>query len=104
MSLLGALVVSHGSFFFIYAVVVRIFPAAVRVTGIGWAAGVGRLGAVLGPWIAGQLVARGVGMTGSFLVFALPLAAAAICVSSMRSPELGSPSRAAPRAAASARG
>lgn len=101
---LATLGVMQGGFLGLYAVGARIYPAAVRVTGIGWAAGVGRLGAVLGPWIAGQLVARGVGMTGSFLVFALPLATAAICVSSMRSPGLGSPSRAAPRPAASARG
>ena len=101
---LGTVGVMQGGFLGLYAVGARIYPAAVRVTGIGWAAGVGRLGAVLGPWIAGQLVARGVGMTGSFIVFALPLAVAAICVSSMRSPELAAPSRTARRAAANARG
>jgi hypothetical protein len=63
------------------------------VTGIGWAAGVGRLGAVLGPYIAGLLVARGLGMTSTFLVFALPLAIAAIAVAAIRSPGLGAPAR-----------
>jgi benzoate transport len=101
---LGAVGVMQGGFLGLYAVGARIYPAAVRVTGIGWAAGVGRLGAVLGPWVAGQLVARGVGMTGSFLVFALPLAVAAICVASMRSPELAAAARAAPRAPAGVRG
>jgi benzoate transport len=101
---LGTVGVMQGGFLGLYAVGARIYPAVIRVTGIGWAAGVGRLGAVLGPWIAGQLVARGIGMTGSFLVFALPLAVAAICVSAMRSPELAVRSSAAPRAAARARG
>jgi benzoate transport len=101
---LGTLGVMQGGFLGLYAVGARIYPAAIRATGIGWAAGVGRFGAVLGPWIAGQLVALGVGMTGTFLVFALPLAVAAICVSSMRSPELAAPSRTAARAAANARG
>jgi len=101
---LGTLGVMQGGFLGLYAVGARIYPAAIRVTGIGWAAGVGRLGAVLGPWIAGQLVARGVGMSGSFLVFALPLAVAAISVSAMRSPELARSSRASTHAAANARG
>ena len=87
----------------LYAVGARIYPATNRVTGIGWAAGVGRLGAVLGPWIAGLLVAGGMGMSGSFLVFAIPLAVAALCVSSMRSPELAEGSRVRLQPAAKAR-
>jgi benzoate transport len=90
---LGTVGVMQGGFLGLYAVGARIYPATNRVTGIGWAAGVGRLGAVLGPWIAGLLVARGMGMSGSFLVFAIPLAVAALCVSMMRSPELSEGSR-----------
>ena len=90
---LGTVGVMQGGFLGLYAVGARIYPAINRVTGIGWAAGVGRLGAVLGPYIAGLLVARGLGMTSTFLVFALPLAIAAIAVAAMRAPELAAPAR-----------
>jgi AAHS family 4-hydroxybenzoate transporter-like MFS transporter len=85
---LGVAGFMQGGFIGLYAVGARIYPAAIRITGIGWAIGVARLGAVLGPWVAGMLVAGGMGMAGSFLVFAIPLAIAAIAVTSMRSPEL----------------
>jgi len=85
---LGTIGVMQGGFLGLYAVGAKIYPAANRVTGIGWAAGIGRLGAVLGPSIAGYLVAFGLGMTGTFLLFALPLAVAAVAVAAMRSPEL----------------
>jgi MFS family permease len=100
---LGTVGVMQGGFLGLYAVGARIYPATNRVTGIGWAAGVGRLGAVLGPWIAGLLVAGGMGMSGSFLVFAIPLAVAALCVYSMRSPELAEGSRIRLQPAAKAR-
>jgi AAHS family 4-hydroxybenzoate transporter-like MFS transporter len=103
---LGTVGVMQGGFLGLYAVGARIYPATNRVTGIGWAAGVGRLGAVLGPYIAGLLVARGLGMTSTFIVFALPLAIAAIAVTAMRAPELGAPARfsAARTRASAARG
>ena len=103
---LGTVGVMQGGFLGLYAVGAKIYPAANRVTGIGWAAGLGRLGAVLGPWIAGYLVAFGLGMTGTFFLFALPLAVAALAVAAMRSPELGAPERvsAARTRASAARG
>lgn len=99
---LGVLGVMQGGFLGLYAVGAKIYPASNRVTGIGWATGVGRLGAVLGPSIAGYLVARGLGMTGTFLLFALPLAVAAIAVAAMRAPELAAPAISAARRPASA--
>jgi benzoate transport len=103
---LGTVGVMQGGFLGLYAVGAKIYPAANRVTGIGWAAGFGRLGAVLGPWFAGYLVAFGFGMTGTFFLFALPLAIAALAVAAMRSPELGAPERlsAARTRASAARG
>jgi benzoate transport len=92
---LGVAGFMQGGFIGLYAVGARIYPAAIRITGIGWAIGVARLGAVLGPWMAGVLVAGGMGMVGSFLVFAIPLAIAAIAVTSMRSPELSAGARVA---------
>jgi AAHS family 4-hydroxybenzoate transporter-like MFS transporter len=35
------------------------YPAAIRTTGVGWALGVGRIGAILGPLLGGMLLAAG---------------------------------------------
>ena len=35
------------------------YPTAIRATGIGWALGVGRIGAVIGPAVGGILVGAG---------------------------------------------
>jgi AAHS family 4-hydroxybenzoate transporter-like MFS transporter len=55
------------------------YPTDLRSTGVGAALGVGRFGAILGPLVAGDLVARQWGMEGLFRVAAVPalLAAAA---------------------------
>ena len=36
-----------------------LYPARVRTTGMGWALGVGRLGAIVGPWLGGALLTAG---------------------------------------------
>lgn len=41
------------------ALVARIYPSAIRATGIGWSFGVGRLGGVAGPVVAGFLIGAG---------------------------------------------
>jgi MFS transporter, AAHS family, 4-hydroxybenzoate transporter len=92
---LGVAGFMQGGFIGLYAVGARIYPAAIRITGIGLAIGIARFGAVLGPYIAGVLVAGGMGMASSFLVFAIPLAIAALAVTAMRSPELSAGSRVA---------
>lgn len=101
---LGVIGLMQGGFIGLYAVGARIYPAGIRVTGIGWAIGIARSGAVLGPYVAGLLVASGMGMGGSFMVFAIPLAIAACAVLAMRKPELqtGARSAAGRRAAAEA--
>jgi len=104
LSGLCAIGIMQGGFIGLYAVGARIYPTEIRMTGIGWAAGVGRLGSILGPYLAGFLVARHVDMAGTFVAFAGPLALASLAVAAMRSPELGAPSRAEPRAAAGAPG
>lgn len=68
----------QGGFGGLYAVAARIYPTSVRVTGVGWALGVGRLGAIAGPLVGGVLIGWGVGLFGSFVVFAVPIALAAI--------------------------
>jgi len=62
----------QGSFVGLYAVAARMYPTAFRSTGVGWALGIGRLGGIMGPVLGGLLVAAGLGMAGSFAVFAFP--------------------------------
>jgi MFS transporter, AAHS family, 4-hydroxybenzoate transporter len=51
----------------------KLYPTEIRSTGVGWAIGLGRFGAALGPGIAGYMIAMGVPITANFLVFAIPL-------------------------------
>lgn len=60
----------------VYAAVAHVFPTSMRATAIGWTTGMGRFGAVFGPWLGGQLFAAGLESWG-FSVFA------AFAVSSM---------------------
>ncbi|MEV7104049.1 MFS transporter [Streptomyces atroolivaceus] len=63
----------------VYAVAGRFYPAADRAAGLGWVTGVGRLGAVVSPWLGGVLVGHGLASQG-FLVFALGGLAGAVAV------------------------
>ncbi len=63
-----------------YSVAAKVYPTEIRSTGIGWAIGLGRSGAVIGPVVAGYLITAGVGMSGNFLLFAVPMAVSAILV------------------------
>ena len=59
-------------------VAARMYPADARATGIGWALGVGRLGSITGPWIAGQLLATQVDIRTILLFSAVPALCAAL--------------------------
>jgi MFS transporter, AAHS family, 4-hydroxybenzoate transporter len=56
------------------------YPSAVRATGIGWAIGIGRSGAIVGPWIGGQLMAAKVSLPVLFGTYCVPLLLCAVCV------------------------
>ena len=45
-----------------YAMVTRSYPSKVRSTGVGAAAGIGRVGAILSPALAGAVIALGLNM------------------------------------------
>lgn len=60
-----------------YAVVPPVFPATVRTTGTGVAMSVGRLGAVVGPALAGVLMSAGWSRPAYCLALAVPMLAAA---------------------------
>jgi len=67
-------VLQQGGFTGLYAVAAKVYPTEIRSTGIGWAIGLGRLGAVAGPVIAGFLITAGISMSGNYFIFAVPMA------------------------------
>ncbi|ANN14454.1 MFS transporter [Amycolatopsis orientalis] len=54
----------------VYAYIGKTYPAAMRATGIGWAAGVGRVGAICGPILGGALLSAGIAYPWGFYAFA----------------------------------
>ncbi|MDJ0457755.1 aromatic acid/H+ symport family MFS transporter [Arthrobacter sp. NQ7] len=83
--LLNALVFVTGVFVFssqvlVYAWVSQLFPARLRATALGFAAGVGRVGAIAGPAVTGGLVAAGIAYPWGFYVFAAAGALAVVAL------------------------
>lgn len=62
------------------ACAVQYYPAQIRSTGLGWAMGIGRTGAIIGPLLGGALHASGLPLQASFLAFALPGLVGALAV------------------------
>ena len=54
-----------------YALLPRIYESAIRNTGTGWATGVGRLGAIAAPYLAGKMLAAGWDGMDLYFVFSL---------------------------------
>ncbi|MET0288599.1 MAG: MFS transporter [Pseudoxanthomonas sp.] len=73
-----------GSMAGLYAVAPIVFDASVRTTGLGWAIGIGRVGAILSPMTVGVLVDGGWAPSHLYYVLALPLLAAVVAVLCMR--------------------
>jgi AAHS family 3-hydroxyphenylpropionic acid transporter len=55
----------------LYAVATLIYPSVIRSTGLGFAVTCGRVGAMIGPLLVGQLLLQGLGTT-AILIAALP--------------------------------
>ncbi len=64
----------QGGFTGLYAVAAKVYPTEIRSTGIGWCIGLGRSGAVVGPAVAGYLIAAGLDMSANYYIFAVPMA------------------------------
>ncbi len=62
----------QGSMVALYAVVARTFPAEFRASGSGFVIGIGRIGSILPPLLAGVLAAAGLDRTGIALAMAAP--------------------------------
>jgi AAHS family benzoate transporter-like MFS transporter len=63
-----------------YAYAGQFYPTAIRSTGIGWASGVGRSGAILAPIVIGTLVGMALPLQQNFMAMAVPAVIAAISV------------------------
>ncbi|UGQ39678.1 MFS transporter [Rhodococcus aetherivorans] len=62
---------THGTQCLIIAAVASYYPDHLRGTALGWALGVGRIGAVAAPQIGGWLLAAGLGANSNFILFAV---------------------------------
>ena len=67
----------QGGFVGLYSLAAEIYPTKIRATGVGWAIGLGRAGAIIGPIIGGILITTGMHMSATFFVFSIPLFVAA---------------------------
>lgn len=77
-------VMMQGGFSGLYAVAAKMYPAEIRATGVGWAIGLGRFGAVVGPYIGGILIDAQFSMATNFALFAVPLLIAGILAYMLR--------------------
>lgn len=60
------------------------YPERLRAVALGWALGIGRIGAIAGPLYGGLVLSTGWGFQANFLAFALPALLAAISVMLVR--------------------
>jgi MFS family permease len=65
----------------VYAFVSANHPPQVRATALGWSAGAGRIGAIVGPVITGALVTAGIAFPWGFYFFAVVGALGALALS-----------------------
>lgn len=75
----------QGGFVGLYAIAARLYPTEIRTTGVGWAIGAGRTGAIVGPLLGGLLVAADLTIGANFRWFALTLLLAAAFTLMIRS-------------------
>jgi MFS family permease len=68
----------QGGFVGLYSTSAKLYPTEVRATAVGWALGIGRFGAVFGPYAGGLLIYHGFNMGLIFIIFAIPLLLACV--------------------------
>ncbi|MGO4624312.1 MFS transporter [Ensifer sp. 2YAB10] len=69
-----------GTQILLYASVAQLYNLSVRSTGLGWASGVGRIGAIVGPTLGGVLLAQELPLQQNFAIFAIPAAISAVAM------------------------
>jgi AAHS family 4-hydroxybenzoate transporter-like MFS transporter len=65
------------------ALCVYFYPTALRSTGLGWALGIGRIGAIIGPLAVGYLLTGGWSAAAVFAATAIPMLLGALSIVSM---------------------
>src|SRR6185437_1399895 len=60
--------------------VATVYPTAMRSTGIGWATGCGRLTAIIGPSVAGAMLAAHLSAQSIYGLLAVPLLIGAVTI------------------------
>jgi len=66
-------ILQQSAFTGLYGVAAKAYPTEIRSTGVGWAIGLGRSGAVVGPAVAGYLILAGYNMSANFIFFSIPM-------------------------------
>lgn len=69
-----------GSQILLYTYVAQYYPMHIRSTGLGWASGVGRIGAIVGPMLGGVLMQLSLPHHQNFMAFAVPGIIAALAI------------------------
>ena len=65
------------------ALSVYFYPTALRGTGIGWSLGIGRIGGVLGPFVAGVLLTIGWSPSDLFYLASIPMVLGLLAIAGM---------------------
>jgi len=81
----GATVI--GTQILLYATAAQFYGLSIRSTGLGWASGIGRNGAIVGPLLGGALLGINLPLQLNFMAFAVPgvIAAVAMAIFSVSS-------------------
>jgi len=66
----------------------RVYETEIRATGVGWAIGAGRFGAILGPALFGILSNMELSVPVLFIIFSIPLLISGIAVYNIPSKNL----------------
>lgn len=69
-----------GSQILLYTFVAQYYPSTVRSTGMGWASGIGRIGAIVGPVLTGALLTMELPHQMNFFAIAIPGVIAALAI------------------------
>ncbi|VVO75855.1 MFS transporter [Pseudomonas fluorescens] len=69
-----------GTQILLYAGAAQFYGLSIRSTGLGWASGIGRNGAIVGPLLGGALMGINLPLQLNFLAFAIPGAIAALAM------------------------
>jgi len=78
----------HGAFGNIYTVVLALYPAHIRITGLGWCVGLGRGGAIISPALTGLLLGLGISSANMLGLFAIIAGLSALFLARLNTKEM----------------